>query len=342
MSARWAPSAWWGDVNARASGLLSALPSAADLHSLAGSRSPAELGEGLRALGVELPGGPAATAGELDRAVRAWAWCRLELLRRRMGPRRERLARVVFEAADRRAIRILVRGTVEGAPPAIRLSGLLPSPLLAPAALDRLARCSSLQELGRELERLGHPAAPTVVAAAAATVPDVFALEASLDRTLARRAAEAVRGRGDLDEFVREEIDLRNAWTAVTLAGTGETGLAGLLLEDGERVTPGRLGEIGGSEPARVRALLARLLAGSALQGLFDADARGTGLERRALGLRLDAWSRRARARPLGPAPFLAFSLRLEACTLDLCGLAWACALDVPVTARAAALSEVA
>lgn len=338
---RSASSGWWGDVNARAAGLRSALPSAADLHSLAGRRSPAELGEGLRGLGVELPDGPAATAGGLDRSVRVWAAGRLELLRRRMGPRRERLARVVLETADRRAVRALVRGAVEAAPPGARLSGLLPSTLLPWSALERLARCDSLQELGGELARLGHPAARPV-AAAAATVPDLFALETSLDRMWGARVSEVTRGRDDLGLFVREETDLRNAWTAVALAGGTEVPLDELLLEHGERLTPERLGQLEDAEPARVPGILARLLVGSALEGLFEADARGVGLERRALALRGAAWTRRARARPLGPAPFLAFALRLEACTLDLCGLAWACALDVPAGARAGALPEVA
>ena len=47
-------------------------------------------------------------------------------------------------------------------------------------------------------------------------VPDLFRLEAALDRAYARRALEGPGRGGDLLAFVREEIDLRNAWSILT------------------------------------------------------------------------------------------------------------------------------
>jgi len=336
-------SGWWGDVNARARGLGTGLPSAADLTVLARERSVPGLARNLAARGVGVGARPAATAAELDTEVRRWAAGHLALLRRRMGHRRSLAARVILDDADRRAVRALLRGAAEGAPAAVRLTGVIPSPRLPLPRLEELARCDSIEDLGDRLERLGHPAAAPLHAAPGGMVPDLFRLEAALDRAYARRALEGPGRGGDLLAFVREEIDLRNAWSILTLSGTAGAGdTDGLHLEGGERISPARFRDLCGTDPERARRALTGTFAGGPLSGLFRETASTATLERRALELRVIAWTRRGRALPLGPAPLLAFALRLAASTYDLCSLVWGCALDAPPDRRLPALREVA
>lgn len=325
---------WWGDVNARARGLAGALPTGADLQALAREPSVPALGRALAAHGVGRER-PPATAAELDAAVRRWAGGRLSLLGRRMGPRRARAARILLDDADRRAVRALLRGAAEGAPAPARLSGLAPTHRLPLARLESLAGCDSIEALAEGLERLGHPAAAPLRAGPAGTIPDLFALEGALDRTYARRALEGAGRHGDLAAFVREEIDLRNAWSLLVLSGVAEVDdVDRVYVAGGTRIPAARFRELCGTEAERVRASLATLFGPGPLSDLFrDADATAA-IERRALGLRMTAWARRARAAPLGPAPFLVFGLRLAAVTHDLCALAWGCALDVPAGRR--------
>ncbi|MDP2529026.1 MAG: V-type ATPase subunit [Candidatus Palauibacterales bacterium] len=336
-------SGWWGDVNARARGLGAGLPSAVDLAALARERSVPGLARNLAAHGVGAGARPAATAAELDTEVRRWAAGHLALLRRRMGHRRSLAARVVLDDTDRRAVRALLRGAAEGAPAAVRLAGVIPSVHLPLPRLEELARCDSIEQLGDRLERLGHPAAAPLRAAPGGTVPDLFRLEAALDRAYARRALAGSRRGGDLLAFVREEIDLRNAWSILALSGApGARDTDGLHLEGGERISPARFLDLCGTDPERVRSALSGTFGGGPLSDLFRETVSTAALERRSLELRAVAWTRRGRARPLGPAPFLAFALRLAASIHDLGLLVWGCALDAPPDRRLPTLHEVA
>jgi vacuolar-type H+-ATPase subunit C/Vma6 len=174
-------------------------------------------------------------------------------------------------------------------------------------------------------------------------VPDLFRLEAALDRAYARRALAGVRRGGDLLAFVREEIDLRNAWSILALSGAPGAGdTEGLHLEGGERISLARFRDLCGTDPERVRSALAGTFGGGSLSRLFRETASTAALERRAVELRAIAWTRRGRALPLGPAPFLAFALRLAASTHDLGSLVWGCALEAPPDRRLPALREVA
>ncbi len=332
-------SAWWGDVNARARGLATRLPAAADLRALAESRSLPELGRGLAARGIELTGMPV-TAGEMDASLRRWVGNQLRPLRRRLGHRRSEAARIVVEDEDRRAARRLVRGAVEGAPAATRLAGLVPSPLLPARALERLARSSSLAELGDRLTRLGHPAREAIVRASGVPVPDLFRLEAELDRVWADRALAGVRRGGDLLDFVRESLDLMNAGTVLVLAGTRlPLPTADLFLTGGRSLTRTQFEAALAGEAEESRRTLRRAFADGPLEAAFEGDGgtRETGeLERRVLGLRSAAWGRRALTAPIGPAPFLAYALRLRACAMDLSRLVWGCALRAPPARRVA------
>lgn len=333
---------WWGDVNARARGVGTRLPSGSQLQALAREASVPGLARGLAALGVAV-GPPAATAAALDAGVRAWAAMRLTLLHRRMGPSRSRAARVILEEADRRAVRALLRGAVEGAPAPSRLTGVVPSLRLPPRRLDALARCDSVDELADRLVRIDHPAAAALRAAPSGTVPDLFRMELALDRTYAARALEGARRGGDLLAYVREEIDLRNAWSILAVAGGPDAGAASALhLAGGARISAARFRALCAADPEEARDGLAADFRDGPLAGLFRDTGNGVALERRALAARIRGWERRARSAPLGPAPFLAFALRLAAVTQDMCSLVWGCALGAPSDRRLPALERTA
>ncbi|HKK27877.1 MAG TPA: V-type ATPase subunit [Gemmatimonadota bacterium] len=326
-------SRWWGDIDARARGLDAHLPGPARLRALAGRGSPAELARDLAAEGI-LPGGGRVTgAGELDAGIRRWAAGRLALLERRMGSRRAAAARVVLEEEDRRSLRTLLRGAAAGTRPALRHAGLVPTSRLSAPALEELSRASDVADLARALERFGHPAARVLSAASTATVPDLFGLEVALDRAWAARAVDGARRAGpELRSFVREAVDVANAWTALTLCvAPGEVPAAEVFLVGGGRIGPGLLDRAFATgsreEAARV---LAPAFRNGPLAPLLTPDLPAAGWERAALGLRAAAWHRRGRTSPLGPAPFLAFSLRLRAAVVDLSRLAWAAALGAP------------
>lgn len=326
---------WWGDVNARARGMAAGLPDAAGLRALAGRRSPASLGRELAAAGL-LPGaGPVATAGQVDGAVRRWAAGRLALLERRLGSRRNAAARVILEEEDRRSLRALLRGAAEGARPAARLAGTVPTRRLTAAFLEELARAPDLGGVAAALRRAGHPAAPILAAAGGGAVPDLFRLEIALDRLFAARAVEGARGAGpDLEAFVAESVDVANAWSAIALSSTpGDVTAGEVFIEGGSSLPEGVVARAMASEaPTEAARVLADSFAGGPLEALFAGPSGSAAWERRSLELRIARWSRRALLAPLGPAPFLAFTLRLRAVVVDVSRLAWAAALGAPAS----------
>jgi len=270
----------------------------------------------------------------VEAGLRRWAAGRLALLEVRLGPRRAAGVRTVLEEEDRRSLRALLRGAAAGARPELRAGGLVPTSRLPAPAIEAMSRAPDVPSLVAGLRRLGHPAASTLEGAAATTVPDLLRLEAALDRAFAARALEGARhGGSETLAFVREAVDLANAASALALAAApGDVDPGWVFVEGGARVDAPLLARavLAGSREAAA-SMLAPAFADGPLEVAFgDAAAGPGGWERRALGLRIDAWRRTALTAPLGPAPFLVYTLRLRASVSDLSRLAWAAALGAP------------
>lgn len=325
----------WGPLNARARGLGSSLLPRSALRELAGEAgSPGELTGRLSRVGYPPDGGelPATPEG-VDRAIaRVHAW-RLALLRRWAYGLRERLA-VVFGEEDRRSLRALVRGAREGASPERRLRGLVPTPTLPREALERMAEAQSVARLAELVEDAGHPLAGALTDAASSGPPpdDLYAIELTLDRTFARRAADAASNDRELREFTARIVDRANAWTLL-LAGAaeGEPGPDELHLPGGEAFPRERFEAIftTGDEGER-RRLVAEALGERGVDFVADPPVPAGRLEDRLLEADI-RWTReRARRAPLGPWPFLHLVLRSRAESRDLRKLVWSAAMGAP------------
>lgn len=319
----------WGDVNARARGLASRLLSTEALAVVAASPTFETLATRLAERGLPVDPGGASTRTGLDRACRAWGDGLLRELERWMGDRSPWL-RVAFEEEDRRSLRALLRGAAQGAPTEQRLLGLIPSRRLPSARLRRLAELGSVPEVLAELESGGW-SLPVPARTAWRGPTDFWELECGLDREFATRALEGTRRGGrELRLFVRETLDLRNAWTALAAVPSGhDLSPDVVFLPGGVSLDRTRFeAALAAGSPPRVRRMLASALGRSGPGVPFLTDAPdGEDLQRAALRGREEALARRARLRPLGPAPTLHFVVRLEAQRRDLCRLIWESAL---------------
>ncbi|HXV61146.1 MAG TPA: V-type ATPase subunit, partial [Vicinamibacteria bacterium] len=209
----------WDDVNARARGLGTRLLGRARLSRLRSASSLNELVTELEREGYPLvPRGGSPTAFELERSIRRNAQQHLAILARWCGAR-SRFLRFVFEDEDRRSLRALLRGAVEGVSWERRLSGLVPTPSLGERALEELSRLSSPSEIAATLTAWGSPYGESMRATASKTPVDLFALDLRVNRVFAARAMSGVRCRGrELREIARETIDLENALAAIVLS----------------------------------------------------------------------------------------------------------------------------
>lgn len=327
----------WGDLDARARGLATRLPSPAALDRLAEARGPDEPARSIRAL-LGVPG--ADGAGDPERAIRAAVAARTSLLRRWAGPRRERALRVVFEDEDRRSARALLRGAAQGAPAERRLAGLVPTPALPPAALEALARERAVEIVVAGLLERGHPFGPPLAARIAAGPFDLLALEVETARAFARRALEAA-GDAVLDAHVREGVDLENAWSALLSGSLGGDLEPGAVFVDGGRAidratyaAAARIEAVDGGREVLARAFRR---AGSALADPFaDPTLDASRLPAAVLAARIRALHGRARTDPLSPAPLLEYALRLRALAIDLRRASWGRAMGAPASVVAA------
>jgi vacuolar-type H+-ATPase subunit C/Vma6 len=121
---------------------------------------------------------------ELHAAVRRLArTCALAVSRwERSGP-----ALAVFYAEqDRRSLVSLLNGAREGAAPAARLEGLIPTPMLTERVLEELSRQDSRTELAALLEAVGHPFAGRLESLESAWAARLRALARRGDSTLQR------------------------------------------------------------------------------------------------------------------------------------------------------------
>jgi len=334
----------WGDVNARARGLATHLLDRVTLEHLARSTDLRALAERMLAAGVPLDveGLVEASPAELDRAIGRAASSRLAVLERWLGPRRRAALAVLFERFDVDNLRRLLRAAVQGASPAARLRGMLPTPSLPERALERLAEVASIQELSGALVRLGHPAGRVLAPHRAGTpAPSLLDLELALLRLYVTRAGRFAR-RGDrlLREYVERTIDLHNARSLLLREHWGDRLSAAAAWLPGGRALqrPGFL-ELAALADARVRRDgLARRFPPPLLNLLADRDVAAPQLETRALGLLL-MWLRATALRePLSSAPTLLTLLRIEAETRDLRSLVWGIAMRAPASLLSAGL----
>ncbi len=333
----------WEDLAARARGLEGRLLGRAALERMAAAGEP---GLFLRALrdtdygAVPLPERPG--TADVDLAVRRLAAARLRLLARRAGGRARTLA-VILEDEDRRSVRALLRGAVGGGPSEQRLAGLLPTPSLPEAVLEELAALGTTGEIAGMLVAVGSPYGRPLLPEARSARPDLAALERALSRTWAARSVRSARGTGtDLCDYVRMVIDAENAVEAISTARAGEGPGAGdaSFLTGGGLIDPGVFRAARRAEDAQAASrVLSPSLSRTPLAGLVRTGAEGRGsMEDAVLRGLLREWSRRARLRPLGPAPVLLFVLRLRAEVIDLRRILWSAVLGVAPAAVAAQL----
>lgn len=323
----------FSDVNARVAGLSTRLLQPGQLAGLRAARGPTELAAALAATRYASAGaGAPATVPALEADIRRTVGDRLALLDRWLGRRREAL-RVVYEDEDRRAIRALLRGAAQGAPPEQRLSGLVPTATLPEAALQRLAHAPDPLAVVEALEARGHAFASALRDTGVGAAVDLYRLELALDRAFARRAGEAAR-HPTIGAYVERVIDLGNAWAALLAEPPGPVSGTSPdpFVEGGVRIDAREFARIAAVPELRERRrLLAERFVGTPLEGTFDPDAGPLAAEERASLAALAAEQLGAKRRdPTGPAPILLYALRLRADVIELRRLLWAHALGGP------------
>lgn len=318
----------WVDVVARARGLRTHRLHTGTLAALRGAPDLAAFGRHLQQAGFLIEEGER-NAPALDLAIRRRAATELRILARWCGARAAELP-VILEEEDRRSLRAILRGSLQGQPAEVRLRGLVPTPTLPLRALAELARGQTPAGVATLLTIWNHPFARALTAAAQASTPDPLTLDLALDRAWAERAATGARRGGvELQRFATDAIDLANAATVLTLAGTTTPRAPELFLEGGHRL----------ARTAFV-ALLARnrSAATEALSDLYHATPFGPvfrrgpmrGLDDALLNARVEVQRRAARAAPLGVAPVLWFALELRRETTLLSRMLWSLALGAP------------
>lgn len=329
----------WEDVIARVRGLGTHLIGRARLEALARAPDLPALGEDLRGLGF-LVDEAAATPAALELAVRRAAAAQLVILARWCG-RRAAILAVVFEDEDRRSLRAILRGAVQGAPADARLAGVIPTPALPERALESLARQPQAAGVAALLVAWGNPYGAALLPLAGAERPDLFRLEVALSRAFAARARAAARRVGrksELGAYVQETIDLENVYAALVLASE-EPDIAprDAFVPGGRRVTIVTFETaIARGTPGDTARALAAGFADSPLAAVLRRRAETPDtIEEDVLRARIGALRAAARRRPLGLAPILLHVLRLRAQVLDLRRAIWGVALAAPAAALA-------
>jgi len=320
----------WEDLNARARGLGTRLLRRDALDALAQLPDLAAVSAALRGHGYPIEEGIAAPAA-LELGLRRRAAACLRVLARWSGSRVPVLA-VLFEDEDRRSLRALLRGAVQRARADARLAGLIPTPALPERALGQLAALPAPRAIAALLTAWGNAYGSALLPVAAAAEPDLFALEVVVNRTFAARASRAARRAPLLASYVRETIDLENAYAALALAGEGRDVVprdvflpGGSCIGIGEFERAASLGEVAAAGHALAAAFAATPLAPPFTRLSHDAGA----LEDAVLRARIRQLTRVTRTAPLGPAPLLAYALRLRAEMVDVQRIIWGRALGV-------------
>ena len=329
----------WEAVNARARGLATHLQRRGTLDALARAPDLPTLAAELGRFGYAVEGGAGPAA--LDLAVRRHAAAELRIFARWCAGQPE-LVTVVFEDEDRRSLRALVRGAVQGATSDERLAGLIPTPALPERALEELGRQPTAAAVAALLVSWGHPYGRPLLLGARAAQPDLLHLDMRLNQTFAGRALAAGRRGGTaLLAHVQELIDVENALAAVVLAGrTDDVTPKDLFLAGGRRLSIGDFElALAAGVPGLASQRIATAFAGTQLAAAFAGPATAAGrLEQDVLRARIAALRDAARLDPLGPAPALRFALALRAQVRDLQRIVWGVALAAPRATVAAGL----
>jgi vacuolar-type H+-ATPase subunit C/Vma6 len=322
---------------ARARGLRQRLAPLVELVELCSVESPQALLEALarrRLLPVAAPGRGDAEALEIGFRQRAAEL--LAILQRWRGRGRDVLA-LVFAEEERHCLRALLRGAAAGAAPETRLAGLIPTPDLPLRRLEELSRAADPLAVAARLATRGWPDAEALAAAAAATRPDLAAMERTLRWRFGARLRDAAR---DGDRELRREIglaiDLDNAAAAAALAGGGESAAEDDFLAGGRELSRElfrRATETASSSAAL--ALLAGAFSDAAIAGAVRTSLSSPArLGERLVAARLVRATAEALQRPLGVAPVLELALALRAEGLALSRLVWGLALEAPAAER--------
>lgn len=247
-----------------------------------------------------------------------------------------------YAEQERRTLRALLRGAIEGASPEVRLAAALPTPRLPDRALRELALQPTAAKVALHLLALGHPDASRLLPIANDAQPVLFDLDVALLRGFAERVRSAARtGDPNLVSWARGRIDTANAETALALAGgASELDPATCFVEGGETLAKDAFVQ---ASRARTRTQAATLLAramraGVVTDALRASEGDSTRFETEMLARSLADQRRRARVDPLGSAPVVLFLLRLEAQSRDLLRLSWGASLGVSPSSSAANL----
>lgn len=324
----------WEDLGTRARGLATHLLTRADLAALAAAADLAALADALRARAFPLAEGTP-TADGLELAVRRAAGAKMWLLTRWAGVRNPLLA-VILDDEDRRSIRALVRGAVQGAAAEMRVAGLVPTPTLPERALTELAGQPTPRAVAALLTAWGNAFGPALLRAAQATQPDLLEIEHALNRSFADRALRGARAAGSpvLLDYVRETIDLENACAALVLAGVErDTAAKRAFVGGGRTISLTTFLETIAEGPAAARRLAAAFH-DSGLAAAFERwGADPARIEEQLLMRRIAHLRALARRDPAGPASVLEFALRLRAEVIELQRVIWGMALGAPAAA---------
>lgn len=260
-----------------------------------------------------------ATAGERSGSleadvIRALA-DRMALLARWAGPDGGAL-RGVFVDQDARNVRDILRGIVGALPPEERTANAIPTPILGWKKLTVLARLESPADVAAKLTAWDHPLGSAIAEEAGASRPDLFRLETALARGSAAVAARAARAGGrQMRDFVREDIDARNAETALLMVGARAEGEArDFFVEGGSSLSLEELVRASSaSDRMGAAEQLARASRGTPLaRALSQAAARPAELSARILAARVAAYTKRSVQEPLSAVPVLLLVLRLR------------------------------
>jgi vacuolar-type H+-ATPase subunit C/Vma6 len=324
----------WDDLNTRAHGLATHLLGRATLERLTQAPDLSSLAAELGRLGYPVEEAARPDGIALELAARRTAAHRLALLHRWAGKRTAALA-IVLDDEDRRSISTLLRGAVQQAAPEVRLSGLLPTPMLPERALEELSRQPTAGAVATLLSAWEHPLAYALLPEAGRSEPDLLRLEVSLGRAFAERALKGARRegrRGVLTRHVQRVLDIENAYTALALAEEKDSRIAEYWLPGGRALSQALAERAvsAGSTPGAGR-IVAGGFSGTSLASVFAEFAgRPEALERAVLGALIAELRLTARTDPLSPAFLLGYALRLRAEVLDVRRAVWGIALGAP------------
>ncbi|MFW6083886.1 MAG: V-type ATPase subunit [Gemmatimonadota bacterium] len=281
---------------------------------------------------------PGAGPRSAERTVEAVRQRRQAQILRWLGPRSRQL-RFLLEAEDRRAIRTLLRGAAAGLPPEERRAAVPPACGLSERMVERVVRVATPEECLSELADLDQPLAAEALDEHPRLLtdwpeaPTLLGLELALVRAWAVRAVEGgKRGGPQLNRLLSLTLDLQNAWTALVLVSEPTPAPEVLFVEGGTALPLDVFRRtLEADEAPAVREILAGALPAPTSEPFADASVSLDRLERVALVVTLREQDEEALHEPLGPAPLLAFLLRLRLESRDLRGLLWARALGAPL-----------